>query len=111
MPVQCVMFFGLQVDRGNLAQAVSDNMLDDLGLNTNGMCLLASHSFCCVCLFWCVVYVLMEPKTIITATAFSGFRSFSRSCPRSSCPRRLARIGGFPCRWCSGLLLPSRSAH
>ncbi|ORY66581.1 putative MFS transporter [Pseudomassariella vexata] len=31
----CVMFFGLQVDRGNLVQAVSDNMLDELGLNTN----------------------------------------------------------------------------
>jgi hypothetical protein len=30
------MFFGLQVDRGNLVQAVSDNMLNDLHLNTNG---------------------------------------------------------------------------
>lgn len=30
------MFFGLQVDRGNLTQAVSDNLLDDLGLSTNG---------------------------------------------------------------------------
>ncbi|KAH8197556.1 hypothetical protein TruAng_008292 [Truncatella angustata] len=31
----CIMFFGLQVDRGNLTQAVSDNFLADLGMNTN----------------------------------------------------------------------------
>lgn len=30
------MFFALQVDRGNLAQGLADNLLDDLGLNTNG---------------------------------------------------------------------------
>lgn len=39
----CVMFFGLQVDRGNLAQAVADNLLKDLHLTTNG-----KITFCCV---------------------------------------------------------------
>lgn len=36
-----VMFFALQVDRGNLSQALADGMLDDLGLDTNGMFICA----------------------------------------------------------------------
>lgn len=31
------MYFGLQIDRGNLIQAVSDSLLDDLNLPTNGI--------------------------------------------------------------------------
>lgn len=31
----CILFVGLQVDRGNLGQAVADNLLDDLQMSTN----------------------------------------------------------------------------
>ncbi|KUJ19005.1 MFS general substrate transporter [Mollisia scopiformis] len=31
----CIMYFAVQLDRGNLSQAVSDNLLKDLHMNTN----------------------------------------------------------------------------
>ncbi|POS74900.1 major facilitator superfamily transporter [Diaporthe helianthi] len=35
LSVLCVMFFGLQLDRGNLSNALADNLLNDLNLSTD----------------------------------------------------------------------------
>lgn len=94
---QCVMFFGLQVDRGNLVQAVSDNLLDDLGLSTNGSpspILLTTPQ--------------LTMKTTTRAILSSWFASFVQNCPRSSSRRKSVRIAGFPRRYQCGRLWPCR---
>lgn len=39
-----MMFFGMQLDRGNMSQALADNFLTDLNMTTDGM--NEVHSFC-----------------------------------------------------------------
>lgn len=41
-----IMFVGLEIDRANMAQAVSDNMLEDLGMTTNGKRDTLTRHFC-----------------------------------------------------------------
>ena len=48
----CLTFFALQLDRANIVQALTDNMLTDLGMNTNnynyGQTMSVSDAFACI---------------------------------------------------------------
>ncbi len=40
----CLMFCALEMDRANIRQAVTDDLLPDLGLNLAGACFRATRS-------------------------------------------------------------------
>jgi hypothetical protein len=87
------MFFGLQVDRGNLVQAVADNLLNDLHLSTNR----TSESISVI------AHLLTSFENTTLATQSSCSHSFSRNFLRNWSLRKSAQIDGFLCRLLYGL--------
>jgi hypothetical protein len=82
------MFFGLQVDRGNLAQAVADNLLDDLHLTTNRRSKFSSLD---------ESVADKKPEYNYGNTIFL-FSFLLAELPSQLVSKKSAQIDGFPCR-------------
>ncbi|KAF2624177.1 hypothetical protein BU25DRAFT_461362 [Macroventuria anomochaeta] len=54
----CLIFFAFQLDRGNISQALSDNILDGLGMNTN------EYNYDQVIFFICFLYAELPSQLI-----------------------------------------------
>ena len=97
------MFFALQVDRKNLNQAVSANMLNQLNLSTNGMLLNLSQPIYMIANILksstLVSFVIFELRTFLEVHASTGNTILLVSFLLAELPSQLVSKKLGPDRW------------
>lgn len=90
------MFFALQLDRGNILQALSDGMLKDLNISTNDYN-YGQTIFYCTFLFAELPSQLISKKYVACQICLESLLTVTTD---------LGLIGGSPSRWSRGVSWP-----